>query len=449
MIQNYLDSYMEMDKSDEKLLVIKQNFDLLLSNMLNFLDVEKLLKGHTIYQHHSLVDLSMSVRKKCAIFQAMAKKEKIHLTYNVENRIIIRIDPLALDRLLNNILDNAVKYTQEEGEVHIDAWNESDKSILRINDNGPGLPVKTFEHIFEPYYLLSRKKTGGQGVGVGLSIVKKIIDEIGAAIKVEKRKGGGTSFIFTFDNDSTLGNQKMIQQIPDTKQLKIPGKIKEKKISPDKLTLLIVDDNIQLLKFMQTSLSETYNVFLSQSTDDALIKIEVMPRPDLIISDVMMDGPDGFQLLSALSEKEGYSEIPFIFLTALKREKEKLRGLELGAVDYIEKPFSIATLRAKIDSIITLRQKQAKLDIKRFRKKFETLFTDSDISISNFDYVCSNYGLTSREQDIVRMLIKGLLHKEIASYIHLSLRGVEYRISKIYKKCGVKNKSNLLKKFLP
>ena len=207
-----------------------------------------------------------------------------------------------------------------------------------------------------------------------------------------------------------------------------------------------------MLNFIQTTFYDSYNVFLSRNTNEALIKLKVIPHPDLIISDIIMDGPDGFQLLNALTVKEGYDDIPFIFLTALGGEKEKIRGLGLGAVDYIEKPFSIDALRAKIDSITALRRRQMKQDIKRFRNRMDKVFTGSNLNISgpdtsSFNYICDKYGIIGREQDIVRMLIKGLVHKEIASCMHLSQRAVEYHITKIYKKCGVNNKFTLLEIF--
>jgi DNA-binding LacI/PurR family transcriptional regulator/signal transduction histidine kinase/DNA-binding NarL/FixJ family response regulator len=453
LIRNYLSLYMEQHPPDEHLSVIEQNIDILLKNMLNFLDVEKLQKGNTIYQHDTLVDLSESACKKSVLFRELAKKKNIRIVVNAENNILIRIDPLALDRIFNNLLDNALKYIYPGGRVMVDVLRREGKAVLRISDNGPGLPVETFEHIFEPYYLLSQKKTSKQGIGVGLSIVKTIIDGLGAGITVEKCRGGGVSFTISFTDSSAVREREALHEIPATApSCLVSAVIKERNITAEKPSLLIVDDNVQLLQFMQASLEKEYNVFLARDVPEAHFKLKTMPRPDLIIADIMMDGEDGFTLLEELSATEGYSDIPFIFLTAMSGKKERIKGLGLGAVDYIEKPFSIAEIRSKIESIIALRRRQEKQDIEYIKNRIDRVFSGIEQSITGhkkqgFNSICKKYGVSGREPEIIRLLLSGLLHKEIAAQLNISLRTVEYHISKIYKKCGVSNKYDLFTKF--
>jgi DNA-binding NarL/FixJ family response regulator len=343
-----------------------------------------------------------------------------------------------------------VNYIQEGGSITIHIGRDRGRALLRIGDNGPGLPDDTREHMFEPYCLLSKKKSGEQGIGVGLSIVKKILDGLGAWIAVETRGGGGTCFVISFE-DSSATEQVVTSEIPHTEPLssRVRETVKEKNISAEKCSLLIVDDNIRLLKFIQTSLSESYNVFLATSAAEALVKLKVMTRPDVIISDVMMDDTDGFELLSALSTKERFTDIPFIFLTALGGEKEKLHGLALGAVDYIEKPFSIETLQAKIESIIVLRARQEKQDREHILNKITGLLSGSRLTAgesadSDFERLCEKYRIASREREVVVMISKRLVNKEIASVMGISQRAAEYHITRIFKKCGVQNKQQLL-----
>ena len=453
LIKNYLALYMEQHPPDKHLSVIKQNIDILLENMLNFLDVEKLQKGNTLYHHEHLVDLSESARKKCTLFRGVARKKNIRIVVNAENNILIRIDPWALDRIFNNLLDNAVKYIYSGGRITVDVWRREGKALLRVSDNGPGLPVETYEHIFEPYYLLSQKKTSKQGIGVGLSIVKKIIDGMGAVITVKKCRGGGASFTVIFKDNGALREKEALQEIPATVPSFLTSiNIKERNISEGKPSLLIVDDNVQLLQFMQASLEKTYNVFLARDVPEAHFKLKTISPPDLIIADIMMDGTDGFTLLSELSSMDGYSDVPFIFLTAMSGEKERIRGLGLGAVDYIEKPFSISEILAKIDSLIALRRRQEKQNIENIKNKIEGLFSGLEQGIASptkqsFDTICKKYSLSGREPEIIRLLLSGLIHKEIAARLNISLRAVEYHISKIFKKCGVSNKYDLFTKF--
>jgi DNA-binding LacI/PurR family transcriptional regulator/signal transduction histidine kinase/DNA-binding NarL/FixJ family response regulator len=453
LIHNYLALYLEQHEPDEKLLIIKQNIDLLLANMLNFLDAERLQKGAMIYQHDTLVDLSENARRKYDIFRVIAEKKDICITCNAENHIIIRIDPWALDRIFNNLLDNATKYTQRGGRIKLEVFRDRGKAILRISDNGPGLHAETCEHIFEPYYLLSKKKNRQQGIGVGLSIVKKIVDGLGAAITVEKSSEGGTCFTIAFTDESSAVEQESLQEFQATVPTLPPVQenIEEINITADKQSIFIIDDNIQLLKLIQDAFSESYNIFLARNTAEALIKIKIIPRPDLIISDIMMDGEDGFQLLSTLSKKEGYNNIPFVFLTALSGEKAKLKGLDIGAIDYIEKPFSIPVLRAKIESIIALRERHERQIHERIRNRIDGLLTDPDNTTTGFlksrvERLCEDNGIVGQDREIIRMLADGLMNKEIAANMNVSLRSVEYHITKIYQKIGVTNKYDLLKK---
>ncbi|MBN2442607.1 MAG: substrate-binding domain-containing protein [Spirochaetales bacterium] len=454
LIQNYLSLYMKKHQPDEHLAVIEQNINILLKNMLNFLDVEKLQKGNTIYQHDTLVDLSESAHKKSALFQVLADKKNISIKVYAENNILIRSDALALDRIFNNILDNAVKYIQPGGRIMVDVLRRNGKALLRISDNGPGLPVETFDHIFEPYYLLSQKKTSKQGIGVGLSIVKKIIDELGAGITVEKCRGGGVCFSIYFTDSTDAKDHVTLQEIPETApSYLINAVIKERNISPDKPTILIVDDNVQLLQFIQASMEHKYSVYLARDVSEALFKLKTIPLPSLIISDIMMDKADGFTLLAEISEMEGYNYIPFIFLTAMSSEKERIKGLGMGAVDYIEKPFSISELDAKIDSLISLRKRQKKHDMKYYKNRLQGVIYDIEQNLADprnpgFENNCKKYGIRGRETEIIKLLMDGLLYKEIAAKLNISLRTVEYSISKIYKKCDVSNKSGLFTKFL-
>ncbi|MBN2738864.1 MAG: substrate-binding domain-containing protein [Spirochaetales bacterium] len=453
LIRNYLSLYMKNHPADNNLSIIEQNIELLLANMLNFLDVEKLQKGMVVYEHDKLVDLGESAQRKCHLFQVLAEKKKINMEVSVENSILIRIDPWALDRIFNNLLDNAVKYIHEGGRVNVNVFLENGKAVLRISDNGPGLPADTFDHIFEPYYLLSNKKTSKQGVGVGLSIVKKILDGLGSEIEVEKCRGGGVSFTIYFACEPLGHGEESLGQLPNhLPQGPVTEELREKKMIKDRPNVLIVDDNLQLLRFMQASLDQSYNILLAKSVSEAMFKLKTDSRPDLIIADIMMDGPDGFSFLKELSRLKEFSNIPFIFLSAMNDEQAKKKGLGLGAVDYIEKPFSIEEIHQKINSHFKLRKRQEAQDLRMIKNKIENLFYKlSDVpgesSSSTFDTICREFSVIGREKEILRFLLTGLLHKQIAAQLNISLRTVEYNIAKIYKKCNVSNKYELFTLF--
>ncbi|MBN2737645.1 MAG: substrate-binding domain-containing protein [Spirochaetales bacterium] len=453
LIKNYLSLYMEEHLPDQNLTIINENIELLLANMMNFLDVEKLQRGETIYQHDRIVDLSDYTQKKCALFSGLAKRKYIQIRTKIHEKIYIKIDPWALDRVLNNLLDNAVKYVQTEGHVDVKIYKKQDKAFLEIRDNGPGLSVDTYEHIFEPYYLMSRQKTSKQGMGVGLSIVKKILDSLGSEIQVSSNEEGGLCFTISFDLSEIAGQAELSQKtMVSASAMGLHPDLSESEYSKDRPTLLVVDDNIQLLYFMQVSLEKDYNVFLAQSVSEALFNLKTNPRPDLIIADIMMDGEDGYELLSQISAMESFRDIPFIFLTAISGAQARIKGLSLGALDYVEKPFSITEIKAKIDSHILYKNRQRSRHFDYLKNKIEDVFNHLDTSGEvnsriDVEAVCRKFALTGRKPVILKLLLEGFLHKQIASELNITLRTVEYHIASIYKRMGVTSKYELVSKF--
>ncbi|MBN1698653.1 MAG: substrate-binding domain-containing protein [Spirochaetales bacterium] len=455
LIQNYLERILARSNPDPELHIVKQNIDILIENMVNFLDAERLEKGRMSFSHDSFVDLCESVREKCILFRSIAAKKDITIELNTMNNIVVKIDPWALDRVLNNLIENAIKYTPPGGRVAVEVGRKAGKAVFRVSDNGPGLSKETIEHLFEPYYQLSRKRSSKQGIGVGLSIVKKILDDLGASIVVAKSKSGGASFTVDFIESKETPGEKGLSDIPLSEpaaDIISPGDITEDEISGDKPSILIVDDNVQMLDFLKTSLKKTYDIFPALNAREALARLESMKPPELIISDVMMDGMDGHSFLAMLAGKDEYCDIPFIFLSAANERDEALHGLEGGAIDYIRKPFSIKELEKKIESIIALRDNIQKREIMKIRKGIDGMLSrigglKKRKSEKTFDSLCIKYGLSAREKEIASLLLEGFLNKEIAYRLHVSKRAVEYHITGIFKKVGVTRKYDLITKF--
>jgi DNA-binding NarL/FixJ family response regulator len=294
-----------------------------------------------------------------------------------------------------------------------------------------------------------------QGIGVGLSIVKKIIDDLGASITVTNNRKGGACFTCEFAWSKEPADMKHLAGIPFTEPsagIVFQEDITEEDISYDKASILIVDDNVQMLNFLKVSLKKTYNVFLATDVPAALAKLKTMDRPELIISDIMMDGMDGHALLATLAGTDEYCDIPFIFLTAASGKDEEILGPAGGAIDYIKKPFSLTELEKKIESIITLRKRMKKREVMNIRKEIDGVLTKiagrkNQKPEATFESLCTRYGISNREREIIKLILKGLLNKEIAFRLHLSQRAVEYHITSIFKKVDIKKRYDLLSKF--
>ena len=341
--------------------------------MVNFLDVEKLERGQSFYNHDQIVNLTKVLKTTILLFREIAENKRIKIVEEIsEKDIFIKIDPYAIDRVINNILDNAIRYTETGGEIIISLNNNNeDKVELSVNDTGTGISEKKLEHIFESYYQISHKKRNIEGIGVGLSIVKKIVDQVDGEIKIESKTNVGTSFNILFKNYELSDNDIIENNLEYTKPIKIASfeKLEEERYEEGKYNILIVEDNIHLLAYLQNSIKSKYNVYYAGNGEDALRKLEYIPKPNIIISDILMDIMDGYDFYNVLSDNERYKDIPVIFLTAKTSLDEKVEGLSKGAVDYIYKPFHINELLAKINSIIRSQEVTREVNITEMENK--------------------------------------------------------------------------------
>jgi DNA-binding NarL/FixJ family response regulator len=291
-----------------------------------------------------------------------------------------------------------------------------------------------------------------QGNGMGLYIVRIILDSLDGNIRVESKEGEGTAFTITLrqhpgDGEAPENTEDyVVSAVTDN----LPVQVLERKapFSPAKYSILIVDDNETMRAFLRASLDGKYNIFTAESAREALLKIDTFPELQVIVSDVMMDDLDGHAFLDELSKNIRYGDIPFIFLTAKHDENDKLAGLAQGAIDYIEKPFSMDELSNKIGTLISFREKQRKAEASRIEREIAGILFGKKCLKQDHEYYLINdmsmkYRLSAREQEILALLLQKTPHKEIALGLNIVLRTVEFHIVNIYKKFGVKDRYEL------
>jgi len=454
LISNYLDKYIKKHKETGDLLIIKNNIDKLKKDMINFLDIQKLERGQIYYNHNQIINLSNILKEKIKLFTIITWRKRIHIiSDNIENNIVIKIDPYAIDRILNNLIDNAIKYNKEFGKIEISLTEIYNKIILMIKDTGIGISKEQQETIFNPYYQISHKKRNIQGIGMGLNIVKNIINDVNGKIEINSELNKGTVFIITFNKHIINKNDKITNNIELSSPFNsiVNIKLKEEKYDNKRKNILLVEDNIEMLSYLQESFYDEYNVFMSKNGVDALKKINEMPKPNIIISDIMMDKMNGYEFYDELIKNDKYNYIPFIFLTALTSNNEKIKSLKKGAVDYIYKPFTIEELKHKVTSILRIQENQKISNMKKINHQLlkilyeeSNIFKEKDININK---ICIDYSITKREKDIIKQLLTGLGYKDIALKLSISYNSVKKSIENIYKKLKVNNKIELVNKF--
>lgn len=457
LIKNYLDEYISKYGSAQELDVIKGGVDKLTADVINLFDIERFTKGIDAYKHNRISDFSAILRNSLPLFQHYCERQKITCYVYIEDDLVIKADPNAINRIVNNIIENAIKFTSEGGEIVISLTKKKDSILFSVKDTGNGIPSELQKKVFEPYYQIGHKNTGLQGMGLGLPIVKKVVDGLGGTIIIESQpeKFTGTKVVIILPAYSTDDNEEVVQSGSGISKLNYEfsyESICDSEYKPGRRTLLLVEDNITMINFLSHKLSVPYNVFCARNGVEALKKLhEMTVIPDLILSDVMMDKMDGFSFAKKLAEQGRYFHIPLIFLTAKSTHIDRLKGLKLGAIDFISKPFSFEELSQKIETVLDSILKQQKVILSTSIANLNELKNQepdgfSASGLSRLEENCKLLHFTGRETEIARLIVKGRTYKMIAKELFISEKTVTKHIQNLFEKAEVKNKIQLINK---
>lgn len=459
LIKNYLDEYINKYGSAEELEIIKSGIDKLAEDVINLFDIERFSKGIDVYRHNKISNFSEILNKSLPLFKYYCDKQSIILQIFIEKDLLIKADPNAINRIVNNIIENAIKFTKSGGKIVISLSQVNNKIVFSVQDDGVGIPLPQHKKIFEPYYQIGNKNTSLQGMGLGLPIVKKVVDSLNGEIIIESnpRQGPGTKVVITLAKHDLNTEEKPVHSVDEPKasysQLN-DFKTEDSEYSPGKYTILIVEDNKAMLNFLIMKLRGKYNIYSALNGAEGIKKLRELPVvPDLILSDIMMDKMDGFSFAKVISEQPKYNHIPFVFLTAKSTSTDRIKGLKLGAMDFVSKPFSFEELNQKIETILLNISKQQEAILKtsisnlKTQKQLKTENTPVAHN-SNFDQNCRLYMLTTREIEVAGLIAKGNTYKEIAKELYISEKTVTKHIQNIFGKAGVSNKVELINKLI-
>ena len=451
LINNYLVEYIQKHGEDQEMKVIKNNVKRLTNDIVNFFDVESYEKGFSMYNHDRISHISSLLNDKVSLFRSAAIKKGIKLNSTVEPGIYVKAHPGAVDRIVNNLLENAIKYTDKDGLIEAGLFINETSATFYVKDTGHGIPPDLKEKVFEPYYKLSVPGRNSDGMGMGLSIVKKIVSDIEGTIDLSSEVGKGTEIrvqIPLATNKEVTIHEGINSEDIDFAYNQIL--LEESVVEADKPFILIVEDNVEMLNFLRSKFKGRYNVAVSRNGKEALERLNSLSSLDLIISDVMMNDMDGYELCRAVTASERYEHIPFIFLSAKGAAEERLKGLSLGAIAYIQKPFNIDELMAKVESILTaLKRHRTAVVSKAYQAMLnENPHPHKTVSSRRCAFTdnCKKYHLTSREVEIIKLLIKGIPYKIISADLSISEKTVSKHISNIFAKVEVSNKVELINK---
>ncbi|MDD2307846.1 MAG: response regulator [Prolixibacteraceae bacterium] len=459
LIQNYLDEYINKNGSAEELDIIKGSVDKLTTDVINLFDIERFSKGIDVYRHNKVSDFSEILKSSLPLFEYYCSKQNIKLRNSIEENIYLKADPNAINRIANNIIENAIKFTDEGGEITISLILEGGNILFSVQDNGVGISPSLQKKIFEPYYQIGNKNTSLQGMGLGLPIVKKVVDSLAGEIVIESNPSlvPGTKVLIILAKHDLKAEDIPIQS---SKEASSPNyqfadyAIEDSAYLPERRSIFIVEDNKAMVHFLCTKFRGKYNVYYALNGADALKKLSELPViPDLILSDIMMDKMDGFAFAQVLSDQANYNHIPIVFLTAKSTPTDRLKGLKLGAIDFVSKPFSFEELNQKIETILLNISKQQTAIINSSILNLKTL---KNINIENppviydskFDQNIRLLSLTNREIEIAKLIVKGKIYREIATELFISEKTVTKHIQNMFEKADVSNKVGFINKLM-
>ncbi|MEM7107096.1 MAG: response regulator [Bacteroidota bacterium] len=355
----------------EGFVTIKRNSNRLLTLVNQILDLSKLDVGQLKLKIQK-ADIVKPLKIIVHSFDTLAESKKIRFKKNfISGEFICYFDLDKVEKIVYNLLSNAFKFTQEDGEVAFSIKKKDDFIVLQVNDTGNGIPSHEIAHIFDRFHQLENDKDG-LGTGVGLAITKELTELHQGHITVQSNVGAGSQFSVSLCVDKkTLMDHGAAETKKPLSSVQPPvlQKFEEEElplIKGSKSLVLVIEDNADLRDYIKSSLEEEYQVTTasdgSQGKEKALECI-----PDVVVSDVMMPGMNGIELCSMLKSSDETSHIPIILLTAKAAIDDKLEGLTMGADDYLVKPFDKRELRARIKNLLTQRD--------NIRRKFDSSFS--------------------------------------------------------------------------
>lgn len=347
------------DKSRYYVDLAANQSDRLSSIATQLLDFEKTDSGKG-QLFKTAINIVQLISNRSEIFSTAAEKRGIRLEFRSNLEVYITaIDELKIEKVVDNLISNAIKYSHEKGIVEINLHCEKKQWSLEVKDNGFGISKNAQQKLFKEFYREDNNANSRiVGSGIGLLLVKNYVSMHGGQITFRSIENVGSTFKIVIPYlEIKAASTILSTTLQESTEVSINTNIYlTKESSKDKFThILIAEDNKDLLEFLSLSLGEHYKITKAKDGEEAWRLIQKEPI-DLIVSDLLMPNVDGLELCRKLKSTFETSHIPIILLTSLSQKTKQLEGLALGADDYITKPFDINLLLQRIKSIIKNRE---------------------------------------------------------------------------------------------
>ncbi|MBN2523111.1 MAG: tetratricopeptide repeat protein [Bacteroidales bacterium] len=379
-----------------QLRIIQKNASKLLHLVNQILDIRKLDNGDAVVEPVR-GDMVKFVSGIVALFEDYARRKHVELKFVSEkNTMILNSDYDKLDKILNNLISNAIKFCGENDRVRVTLYSENHPQpafVIEVEDSGKGISSKQIEHVFQPFYQATDSYGGS---GIGLALVKELVALLQGHINIESQldKGTRVRVKIPFDQMQNLSKDKsqsartarkrepqtaISSFTTDENPVEINQNVRHDENDGEyEKSLLIVEDNVDLLEFVGGILNEDYKILKAVDGKKGLA-MAVKHIPDIIVSDIMMPVMDGIQMCKKLKNNPCTSHIPILLLTAKTDQDSMLRSFKIGADDFIIKPFSAVLLKSRIQNLVNQRRKLIEKFSQRFQvEPSEVILPDAD-----------------------------------------------------------------------
>lgn len=408
---------LDSPKSLKRLSMMQRNASRLLSMIEQILKLAELKQEDTKKKSPHAVNPVLTAIVES--FQPLAQYKSIDLNLQLDSDCTILASKDGLEVMVGNLISNAIKYTPKEGSILLGS-KVTDKTLtIKVTDTGYGMPQGKLSTIFGRFVRLN-ETSDIAGTGIGLSIVEELIKSHNGQIKVSSKLKRGSSFslILATTNQVSSDDSYSIKSIEHLIQIEnitvttenTPAKSKNIQVQTQQDTIMIIDDNPDMLQYIQNSLRHQYQCIIA-NRGDAGLKLAVKEIPDLIICDIMMPGIDGYEVARQLRNNLLTSHIPLVLLTAKDDTESRIQGWQENVDDYMTKPFDEAELCARIKNILSIRNilknrvaeqftASSKSNKKRFRlnqvnlNSLDKLFIQKLVKGIEFNYSDKNYAST-------------------------------------------------------
>ncbi|PVD53185.1 hypothetical protein DC498_04730 [Terrimonas sp.] len=340
---------------------ILQNSERLLQLINQLLDLSRLESGQMDIKYQN-IDIIKWLQVHVQQFGSLADYRSVQLgIINNIPSLLIKTDIDKLEKIVQNLISNAIKFSNANGRVDVLFEKKDDAYIeLTVKDNGIGIAKEKLPYIFDRFYQVEASDTRTrEGAGIGLALVKELAELLGGSISVSSTENAGTTFSLKLPyipaEKNSIEGAAGINEIISKDHIALLSKVREEAIQHAD-TVLIVEDNEQLRQFMEISLKESYTILTAMNGADGIEKA-IAHIPNLVITDLMMPVKNGYELCDTLKKDERTSHIPVIMLTAKTDQDSRIHGLETGADAYLPKPFDKRELLAQISNLIQTRNR--------------------------------------------------------------------------------------------